>query len=175
MSLLYTDRYLKSFAFCSRGMILLCLIFKFSLLQQLSSLALFYFLNLYSFMLSSNQCCISIRDYCLDQRGALVHFVYRYFASYSALPFSKAVGKSLRQHVYDLPTHMFALSVFDISAFLYFFLRKMHLHDFFTLYTLLGSLLTIVYIPAFIYLAPFYYLSVGHVSHSLQLYLIGRR
>ena len=133
MSLLYSHRYLKSFAFCSRGMILLCLIFKFSLLQQLSSLALFYFLNLYFFILSSNQCFLSIRDSCLDKRGALLNFVYRYFASYFALPYSKAVGKSLRQHEYDLPTHMFALSVFDFSAFLYFFLRK--LHDFFTLYT----------------------------------------
>ena len=38
-----------------------------------------------------------------------------------ALPYSKAVGKSLRQHVSALSANMFALSVFDISAFHYFF------------------------------------------------------
>ena len=55
-------------------------------------------------------------------REALYYtFVYRYFASYFALPYSKAVGKSLRQNVFALSAHMFALSVFDISAFLYFF------------------------------------------------------
>ena len=49
------------------------------------------------------------------------------------------------------------------------------LHDFFTLYTLLGSLLIIVFFPTLIYLTPFYNMSVGQVSHSLQSYLIGRR
>ena len=60
------------FAFCSRGITFLCLSFEFNLLHLLKPL--FYFLNLYSFLLFSNQCFLSIRDSCLDQRGALLHF-----------------------------------------------------------------------------------------------------
>ena len=61
-----------SCAFCSRGITFLCLSFEFNLLHLLKPL--FYFLNLYSFMLFSNHCFLSIRDSCLDQRGALLHF-----------------------------------------------------------------------------------------------------
>ena len=114
-------------------MIFLCLIFKFSLLQQLSSLALFYFLNLYTFMLSSNQCFLSIRDSCLDQRGALLHFVYFVLCLVfctSILQSSWEIPQAARirssgPHVRSFCVRYFCVSVlfpaqFALARFLYF-------------------------------------------------------
>ena len=102
-------------------------------------------------------------------------FVYRYYASYFALPYSKAVGKSLRQHVFALSAHMFALSVRYFGVSLLFFLLKLHFARFLYSVHFIRLLLIIVYFPTFNHLAPFYYMSVGQVSHSLQSYLIAYR
>ena len=142
-----------SFAFCSRGMTFLCLNFEFSLLQHLSSLA--SLLLFASFLLFSNECFPSIRDSCLDQRGALLHFRIQVLCLVfysSILQSSWQIPQAARIRSFGPYVRSFCVRYFCIS--LLFSCSNCILHDLFTLYTSLGSLLIIVYfkLHLFIYL-----------------------